>query len=185
MGKGRIIGLVLGVLLLIFAAGWYGVQYFNYRPQTVAVDNATKEEVGKLNLKGDQTIAAQYASALKDNDTKRAEKVFSDAVASTDDQKQKLALWSQNISLALAYEQQDSALKAALAAINLQPSFATYNDAYRVYTVAGDHAKQKEMLQKAIDALKTSDVANEEQLLAVMTQQMNEVNQQMTPAGSK
>jgi tetratricopeptide (TPR) repeat protein len=177
--KRRVIGLIIGVLLLVGLIGAYGI-YYSKQKQSPVVDTAMREEVKKLNLKGDQTLAEQYASAIKQNNATGAQKVFDDAVVSKTTKQEKMVILSQNVSLALAYKQKDAALSTALKAIDINPSFETYNDAFRVYTVIGDHAKQQEMLQKAIDSLQASDVANKEQTLTVLNQQMEEVKQQIS-----
>lgn len=176
----RIIGLVLGVLVLLAAIGGYLYWHSTKQKPAPVVDSAVRDEVKKLNLAGDQALAAQYASAIKAGDTGGAQKVYDAAVEGKSTEKEKVSVLSQNISLALAYKQNDAALKAALEAVKVQPSFTTYNDAFRVYTVIGDHAKQQEMLQKAIDSLSSSDVANKEQTLTALNQQMDEVKQQLS-----
>ena len=177
--KRRIISLILGVLLLLGATGGYFYwQSMKQKPAPV-IDAAVRNEVKKLNLAGDQTLAAQYASAIKAGDMSGAQKVYDTAADGKSTQKEKAGVLSQNVSLALAYKQNEAALKAALLAVQVQPAFTSYNDAYRVYTVIGDHAKQQEMLQKAIDSLPNSDVANKEQTLAALMQQMDEVKQQL------
>jgi flagellar basal body-associated protein FliL len=177
--KRRIISLILGVLLFLGVAGGY--YYWQSTKQTSApvVDSAIRDEVKKLNLAGDQTLAAQYASALKSGDASGAQKVFDAAVDERSTKREKAALLSQNVSLALAYKQNDAALQAALEAVKVQPVFTTYNDASRVYAVIGDYWKQQEMLQKAIDSLSTSDVANKEQVLTALNRQMDEVKEQL------
>lgn len=177
--KRRVIGLIIGVLLLVGLTTVYGIYYYSKQKPTPVVDTAVRDEVKKLGLKGDQALAEQYVGAIKASDASGAQKVFDDAVAGKATQDQKLAILSQNVSLALAYKQQEAALQAALEAVKLQPSFATYNNAFRVYTVIGDHIKQQEMLQKAIDSLPASDVANKEQTLTALNQQMEEVKQQI------
>lgn len=180
MRKRRVIGLIIGVLLLVGLIGAYGIYYYSKQKQSPVVDTAMREEVKKLNLKGDQTLSTQYAGAIKKSDANGAQKVFDDAVASKTTKQEKINLLSQNVSLALAYKQKDAALSVALKAIEISPSFETYNDAFRVYTVIGDHVKQQEMLQKAIDSLQSSDVANKEQTLTMLNQQMEEVKQQIS-----
>lgn len=183
MGKRRIIGLIIGVLLILAAGGCVAYYYAN-QEQTPAVNTAAKEEVGKLNLKGDQTIAAQYAAALNDDDAEAAQGIFDDAVKNAKDQQGKLEVLAQNVTYALEYKQQEAALKAALAAAELRPSFETYNDAYRVYVAMGNYPKQKEMLQKAIETLKASDNAKKDQILPVLNQQLAEVDRQLSEAGN-
>lgn len=168
-----IIGSII-VALIIVAGGYY---YLSDRPQkNVAPSEASQKEAKKLSLAGDQTLSAQYIEQINAKNTTAAQKLFTTAIAQAPDDATKQQLLSQNITLALSYSQTRAAEQAALDAIKVRPSYAAYNDAYRVYVVMRDYPKQRQMLEGAIAAAKTEDREDKEQLVSALEMQLESVD---------
>lgn len=172
--------LVLGSALLIIVLTVGVICYLAIRHNETATSRQpskqAQSEAKKSGLVGDQSLAARYIDAVKKNPS-TAQKVFDTAISAAPTTQAKLDLISQNVSLALLYKRTDDALAAALKGVTIAPSFKTYNDAIRVYTVKRDFAKQQEMLEKAIASENASNDPLKDQVVSALEVQLNGVKQ--------
>ncbi len=164
---------LVGVVGSYFAYGYLTTQNTT---QSVASSKAA-DTVKALNLEGDQDLAVQYVSSLKAGDRTKARKLFSNAIDAEPDTQKKIDLLTQNTLLALNENETDEALVAANQALSLRESEDTFSLVARVYVVKADHDKQIEYWQKALEAVRVSDVAGKEQLVVMYQDRIDSTKQ--------
>lgn len=154
------ITLLISAIVLVGLAAAGGVYWKQQQAQQSASDakqlNQAKVAVEKLNINGDDSLAAQYVAKLLRKDMDGADAIFASKVQSTNEIEQKLALCQQQMLLALSYQLPDEALKPALRALEVTKTHVTHSNVAQVYGVKRDYPMQIEHLTKATDLARST-----------------------------
>lgn len=164
--------IVIAVSILLVGALAYATYLYYVAPRedtpkyTADEKHEADHVLEKYNLDIEKDIAQEYTILVQRKDYDGANKVFSESIRVAADDEKRSALYKQHILLALANGLPDQALIVANDFISFKPSYESYAEAARVYTVKFDKSKQIEFYQKALDDIKTREVNNRDQYIA-------------------
>lgn len=150
-------------------AAYFGYQWYQNQNKTTST---AREKVNDYHLVGSQDIATRYVALLDAGKAAEAQRLFVDAATKEPDVNKKVALFTQNMQLALFNNHPDEAVAAAKEAVAVQPTDDTYMLVVTAYVTKNDVAQQITYLQKAIDAVKVSNKPNKVALLAQYQDQL-------------
>ena len=167
---------IIGGMSLLLVGGGVGgyLWYQRYQQLHRPASEQEKQQAAQYTFTGDQDIAARYVALVKADKVTDAQQLFVERVKAEKDTQKKVALYVQNINLALSLKKTDAALDAANRLVAVRASHDTYAQLANVYIARGEPDQQIDALQKAIDALKAApNVPNKDDLMKLYQSQLD------------
>lgn len=175
--KGRVL-IIIFLTVVLVAGVVYGVWFVRQQGEsldTVDVPEEVQEDIQNLNLLVDTDLAQRYAIYIANGDPDSAKEVFSTRVAAESDSEKKAELLEQQVSLAIAYTQQNHAESAVQQLVEVRPDHYSYSEAARVYAVSNDYDRQSQYLKRAISAAHKSDDERKAEYIGIYEERLRTV----------
>lgn len=169
----KVLFVVIAVLVLAAVAA--GIYYYMQRQEAIEKQqyaDATKRlDSSDVKSLVDKDRVARYGQLLTAGNTAKADAIYKDAVADTDNRDEKLKLLEEYRKAARLYGNDSQEVEAAKLYANIMETYDTYWAAASIAGKHGDTSTQKEYLLKAYEAAGVPEEKREELRVADTEQQ--------------